>query len=65
MPVLPLVLLTIAIVVIFALIAATGTGLLARLDGASYPSALMRAAAAFAAVVTLASTVAGALAALR
>ncbi|MFD3309955.1 hypothetical protein [Streptomyces sp. NPDC058694] len=56
------VLLTAAMVVVFALLAAAATGTLARLDGATYPAALMRAAATFAAVITLATAVAGVLA---
>ncbi|WP_249374791.1 hypothetical protein [Streptomyces sp. I05A-00742] len=55
------VLLTAAVTVVFALLAAAATGTLARLDGATYPAALMRAAAAFAAVITLATAVAGVL----
>ncbi|MBK3646713.1 hypothetical protein [Streptomyces sp. MBT33] len=51
-----------ALVVIFGLLTAAGAGKLARLDGATYPAALMRAAAAFAAVLTLAAAVTGALA---
>ncbi|MFG2627015.1 hypothetical protein [Streptomyces sp. NPDC048473] len=54
------VLLTVAVTVVFALRAAA-TGTLARLDGATYPAALMRAAAAFVAVITLATAVAGVL----
>lgn len=52
------VLLTTAVIVVFALLAAAGAGVLARLDGATYPAALTRAAVTFAAVITLASTVA-------
>ncbi|MFE5213273.1 MULTISPECIES: hypothetical protein [unclassified Streptomyces] len=55
------VLLTIAFVVIVALLAAASAGKLARLDGATYPTAVMRAATTFATVLTLAATVAGAL----
>jgi hypothetical protein len=47
-------------VVILALLIAAGAGKLARLDGATYPAALMRAATAFAAVLTLAAAVTGA-----
>ncbi|WP_336116249.1 hypothetical protein [Streptomyces sp. PTD9-10] len=54
-------LLTIALVVIVALLAAAGAGKLARLDGATYPTAVMRAATTFATVLTLAATLAGAL----
>ncbi|MEW1639302.1 hypothetical protein AB0469_35270 [Streptomyces sp. NPDC093801] len=57
-------LLTIALVIVIALLAATGAGKLARMDGATYPTALTRAATAFAAVITLAAAVAGALATL-
>ncbi|MEW2620175.1 hypothetical protein [Streptomyces sp. NPDC048106] len=55
------VLLTIAFVVIVALLAAAGAGKLARLDGATYPTAVMRAATTFATVLTLAAALAGAL----
>lgn len=58
----PAVLFTAALVFLGALFAAVGAGKLARLDGASYPAALTRAAAAFAAVVTLAAAVTAALA---
>lgn len=58
------VLLTIALVIVVALLAAAGAGKLARIDGATYPTALVRAAAAFAAVVSLAAVVAAALTAL-
>ncbi|MFI6804289.1 hypothetical protein ACIBO6_04615 [Streptomyces luteogriseus] len=54
-------LLTAAVVIVFALMIAVGAGTLARLDGATYPAALMRAAAAFAASITLATAVAGVL----
>ncbi|MGY4394750.1 hypothetical protein [Streptomyces sp. TE12347] len=57
-------LLTTALVTIVALLAATAAGKLARMDGASYPTALTRAATTFAAVITLAAAVAGALATL-
>ncbi|OEJ35178.1 hypothetical protein [Streptomyces subrutilus] len=50
-----------AFVLVLALLAAGAAGVLARLDGATYPSALMRAAATFAAVVTLATAIAGVL----
>ncbi|URM98407.1 hypothetical protein LUW76_30935 [Actinomadura madurae] len=56
-----IVLLTTAVVIVFALMAAAAAGTLARLDGASYPTALMRAAATFAAVITLAGAAAGVL----
>ncbi|WP_413753392.1 hypothetical protein NRF20_26425 [Streptomyces sp. R-74717] len=57
------VLLTAALAVVFALIAAAGAGKLARLDGASYPTAVKQAAGAFAAVVTLAAALTAAFAA--
>ncbi|MER7568365.1 hypothetical protein ABTZ93_36220 [Streptomyces sp. NPDC097941] len=47
-----------AIVFLAALLAAAGAAKLARLDGATYPEAIMRAAAVFAATVTLVATVA-------
>ncbi|AJC62007.1 hypothetical protein [Streptomyces sp. 769] len=59
---LAVVLLTFALVVVFALLASTVAGALARLDGATYPAALMRAATTFAAVLTLAAALTGALA---
>lgn len=59
-----LVLLTTALVLVVAALAAASAGKLARLDGATYPAALARAATAFAAFLTLAAAVAGALAAL-
>ncbi|MFD7559053.1 MULTISPECIES: hypothetical protein [unclassified Streptomyces] len=49
-------LITGVLVTLFALIAAAAAGKLARLDGAGYPAAIMRAATAFAAVLTLAAT---------
>ncbi|NYV73946.1 hypothetical protein [Streptomyces sp. UH6] len=58
---LAIVLLTAAVVVVFALLAAAAAGTLTRLDGATYPAALMRAAATFAAVVTLATAIVGVL----
>jgi hypothetical protein len=58
---LAVILLTTALVVVFALPAAVGAGILARLDGTTYPAALMRAAATFAAVPTPATAVIGAL----
>ncbi|PRH76758.1 hypothetical protein C6N75_23900 [Streptomyces solincola] len=57
-------LLTIALVLLVALLAAAGAGQLARMDGASYPTAIRRAAAAFAAVLTLAALATGTLATL-
>ncbi|NWF27989.1 hypothetical protein HW130_17240 [Streptomyces sp. PKU-EA00015] len=58
-----IVLLTTALTFVVALLAAVGAGKLARLDGAGYPAALKQAAAAFAAVITLAAAVTAALAA--
>lgn len=52
------VLLATALVIVVALLAAAGAGKLARMDGATYPTALPRAAVAFAAVITLAATAA-------
>ncbi|MGW2202130.1 hypothetical protein [Streptomyces sp. NPDC001774] len=51
------VLLATALVTVVALLAGTAAGKLARLDGATYPAALTRAAATTAAVITLAVTV--------
>ncbi|WP_431676006.1 hypothetical protein [Kitasatospora sp. KL5] len=56
------VLLTAALIVVFAVLAAAAAGMLARLDGATYPAALGRAAVAFAAVLTFAAAVTGVLA---
>lgn len=58
------VLLATALVNVVALLAAAGAGKLARMDGATYPAALTRAAVTFAAVITLTSTVASAFATL-
>ncbi|HWU06966.1 MAG TPA: hypothetical protein VN520_11375 [Streptomyces sp.] len=58
------VLLSTALVIVVALLAAAGAGKLARMEGATYPTALTRAAVAFTAVLTLAATVTAALAAL-
>ncbi|POX58731.1 hypothetical protein C3492_36625 [Streptomyces sp. Ru62] len=57
-----IVLLATAVVFVLALLAAAAAGTLARIDGATYPAALMRAATTFAAVLTLAAAVTGALA---
>ncbi|MGW4898218.1 hypothetical protein ACWEQL_39155 [Kitasatospora sp. NPDC004240] len=57
----PTVLLATGLVVVCAILTAAGAGVLARLDGASYPAALMRAGTTFAATLTLAATVTGAL----
>ncbi|MEU1409213.1 hypothetical protein ABZ471_44475 [Streptomyces sp. NPDC005728] len=59
---LALALLATAVVALIALIAAAGAGKLARLDGASYPEALMRAGAVFAMVLTLGATLGSVLA---
>ncbi|MFC8247884.1 hypothetical protein [Streptomyces chartreusis] len=56
-----LLLLTIALVIVVALLAAAGAAKLARLDGATWPTALTRAAVAFTAVITLAAAVTAAL----
>ncbi|WP_037628743.1 hypothetical protein [Streptomyces aureus] len=53
-------LLTTALVVAVALLAATAAGILAHIDGSTIPACLMRAATAFAAVLTLASVIAAA-----
>ncbi|MFF1779785.1 hypothetical protein [Streptomyces virginiae] len=58
------VLLTIALVLICAILTAVAAGVLARLDGATFPSALSRAAVTFAAVLTLAAAITTALTAL-
>ncbi|MFF8681148.1 hypothetical protein ACF07F_24850 [Streptomyces sp. NPDC015237] len=58
------VLLTIALVLVVALLAAAAAGKLARMDGASYPAALNRAATTFVTVITLAAAVTAALTAL-
>ena len=56
-------LIAVAQIVNFALLAAVGAGALARLDGASYATALTRAAIAFAGTLTLAAAVTAALSA--
>ncbi|MFG2586503.1 hypothetical protein [Streptomyces malaysiensis] len=61
MPELAVVAVTAVLVVIVALLIAAGAGKLARLDGATYPAAVMRAAASFAAVLTIAAAVTAAL----
>ncbi|MFD3997125.1 hypothetical protein [Streptomyces sp. NPDC058583] len=55
--VLAILLLTVTIIIVIAVLAAAGAGKLARLDGTTYPTALARAAVAFAAVITLAVAV--------
>ncbi|WP_439811681.1 hypothetical protein [Streptomyces sp. P9-2] len=57
-----IVLLSTTLVVVLAVLAAAVAGKLARLDGASYPNALMRAASTFLAVLMLAAAVTSALA---
>ncbi|MBL1109738.1 hypothetical protein JK361_35065 [Streptomyces sp. 5-8] len=52
----------IAIVLLAAALVVAAAGTLARFDGATYPTALMRAATTFAAVLTLAAAVTGVLA---
>ncbi|MEU6845484.1 hypothetical protein ABZ930_26750 [Streptomyces sp. NPDC046716] len=54
-------LLATALITIVALLTAAAAAKLARLDGATYPTALTRAATAFAAVITLTITVAAAI----
>ncbi|MFG2620756.1 hypothetical protein ACGFXC_24400 [Streptomyces sp. NPDC048507] len=56
-------LLTAGLILFTALLVAVATGKLARLDGATYPAACLRAGAAFAAVLTLASAITAAVAA--
>ncbi|MFF1795596.1 hypothetical protein ACFVXQ_15480, partial [Kitasatospora sp. NPDC058263] len=51
-----------ALIVVLAILAAAAAGTLARLDGATYPAAVMRAAATFAAVLALAAAITGAVA---
>ncbi|WP_327412355.1 hypothetical protein [Streptomyces sp. NBC_01233] len=65
MPDLAVVLLTTALVVMVALLVAAAAGKLARLDGATYPASAIRAATAFATVLTLAAALTAAFAALR
>ncbi|MCF3179052.1 hypothetical protein IPZ70_03705 [Streptomyces polychromogenes] len=52
------VLLAAGLVAVCAFLAAACAGVLARMDGATYPAAVTRAAAAFAAVLTLSAVVA-------
>ncbi|WP_030942351.1 hypothetical protein [Streptomyces sp. NRRL S-646] len=54
-------LIAVALILILALLTAAGAGKLARLDGASYPAALTRAAVAFASTLTLAAAITAAL----
>ncbi|MGW3557968.1 hypothetical protein ACWDNT_11455 [Streptomyces sp. NPDC000963] len=51
------VLLTTALVTVVALLAGAAAGKLARMDGATYPTALTRAAVGFVTVITLATAV--------
>ncbi|KUN75414.1 hypothetical protein [Streptomyces griseoruber] len=60
-----IVLLAVAVVLIVALLAAVGAGMLARIDGATWPTALTRAAGAFTAVLALAAAVTTALSPFR
>ncbi|WP_328766016.1 hypothetical protein [Streptomyces sp. NBC_00286] len=60
-----LILLTCALIVLFAALTGAGAAYLARRDHASYPAALTRAAVAFATTLTLAAAVTTALAALN
>lgn len=55
------VLLTIAVVLLIALLSAVGAGMLARIDSATWPTACTRAAGTFAAVLALAAAVTAAL----
>ncbi|GAA1404163.1 hypothetical protein GCM10009639_49830 [Kitasatospora putterlickiae] len=56
------VLLTVALVLVLALLIGVAAGALARLDGSTYPAAVARAGGAFAAVLALAAAVTGVLA---
>ncbi|MFE3603229.1 hypothetical protein [Streptomyces sp. NPDC059142] len=56
-------LIAVTLILIFALLTAAGAGKLARLDGASYPAALTRAAVAFAGTLTLVAAITAALSA--
>ncbi|MYS69353.1 hypothetical protein GTY88_02740 [Streptomyces sp. SID5926] len=57
-----IVLLSTTLVVVLAVLAAAVAGKLARLDGASYPGSLMRAASTFLTVLMLAAAATSALA---
>lgn len=50
------------LIVLLSLLVAAAAGKFARLDGATYPAAMTRAATAFAATLTLAAAVTGAIA---
>ena len=54
-------LLAVAVVLIIALLSAVGAGMLARIDGATWPTALTRAGGTFATVLALATAVTAAL----
>ncbi|MFC8350795.1 hypothetical protein [Streptomyces sp. NPDC057280] len=54
-------LLAIAVILVVALLSAVGAGMLARLDGATWPTAFTRAAGTFAAVLALAAAATSAL----
>ncbi|MFJ2008525.1 hypothetical protein [Streptomyces chartreusis] len=53
--------LTAALIIVIAVLAAACAGKLSRLNGATYPTALIQSAAAFTAVLTLAAAVTTAL----
>ncbi|WP_381805627.1 hypothetical protein [Streptomyces niveus] len=59
-----IVVLTAALLVVIALLAGAGAAKLARLDGATYPTALTRAATTVAATLTVMATVTAAVSAL-
>ncbi|MEU3344238.1 hypothetical protein ABZ723_04395 [Streptomyces sp. NPDC006700] len=61
MPTLTVVLFTTVLIVLLALMTAATAAKLARLDGASYPTAIKHAATAFAGVLTLAGVITAAL----
>ncbi|GGN45741.1 hypothetical protein [Streptomyces fuscichromogenes] len=56
-----IVLLAVGVVLVVALLAAVGAGMLARIDCATWPTALTRAAGTFAAVLALAAAITTAL----
>jgi len=60
-----IVLLTIALILVVALLAAAGAAMLARLDGATYPAAFQQAALTFATMISLAAAVTAALSSVR
>ncbi|MFF4362831.1 hypothetical protein ACFY1U_34480 [Streptomyces sp. NPDC001351] len=59
-----LALFTVLATIVLAITAAAGAGYLSRRDGASYPAAITRAAAAFAATVTVTAALVTAIVAL-